>query len=435
MAVAVGLVAASALAAGWWRFLRIVQRPSWPPGPRAVTAAAAQGATETFLRRSGPRPADLEIEYAWSTAASIEPWAEGRHFYPRILDDVARAQVSIHVLMYGWREGAIGWRMAELLERKRREGLDVRIVVSTLGSRPFREAKTMYRRLADAGAAIVANNTLPVDRDGLYRARTVDWLQDEVGRVDHRKLIVIDGAVAWTGGAGIEDHFADGRFHDVMVRVTGDVVRQLQAVFLTSFRAYGGPLPPEPGALAEHFPPQEDPGTIPAVVLQVIPGGFQSATQAIRERLDAVRQRLDIMNPYLTDAGMRERIIAAARRGVRVRIVTSGRSNNWLAAAALRFHYADLIDAGVQVWEFPAVAHAKIVIADDWVQFGTVNLDAWALYRNFEVGVLARRARVVELFEDRVFEPAIARSAPGVPSSGFAGRLGGWLGDRLAYFL
>jgi cardiolipin synthase len=148
-----------------------------------------------------------------------------------------------------------------------------------------------------------------------------------------------------------------------------------------------------------------------------------------------VRQRLDIMNPYLTDAGMRERIIAAARRGVRVRIVTSGQSNNWLAAAALRFHYADLIDAGVQVWEFPAVAHAKIVIADDWVQFGTVNLDAWALYRNFEVGVLARRARVVELFEDRVFEPAIARSAPGVPSSGFAGWLGGWLGDRLAYFL
>ena len=178
--------------------------------------------------------------------------------------------------------------MAELLERKRREGLDVRIVVSTLGSRPFREAKTMYRRLADAGAAIVADNALPVDRDGLYRVRTVDWLQDEVGRVDHRKLIVIDGAVAWTGGAGIEDHFADGRFHDVMVRVTGDVVRQLQAVFLTSFRAYGGPLPPHPGALAEHFRGQEDPGTIPTVVLQVMPGGFQSATQAIRERLDAV---------------------------------------------------------------------------------------------------------------------------------------------------
>jgi phosphatidylserine/phosphatidylglycerophosphate/cardiolipin synthase-like enzyme len=435
MAVAVGLVAASALAAGWWRILRIVERPSWPPGPRAVTAAAAQRATETFLRQTGPRPADLEIEYAWSTAASIEPWAEGRHFYPRILDDVARAQVSIHVLMYGWREGAIGWRMAELLERKRREGLDVRIVVSTLGSRPFREAKTMYRRLADAGAAIVANNTLPVDRDGLYRARTVDWLQDEVGRVDHRKLIVIDGAVAWTGGAGIEDHFVDGRFHDVMVRVTGDVVRQLQAVFLTSFRAYGGPMPPESGALAEHFRAPEDRGTIPAVVLQVIPGGFQSATQAIRERLDAVRQRLDIMNPYLTDAGMRERIIAAARRGVRVRIVTSGRANNWLAAAALRYHYADLIDAGVQIWEFPAVAHAKIVIADDWVQFGTVNLDAWALYRNFEIGVLARSARVVELFENRVFEPAIAGSAPGVPSSGFAGRSGGWLGDRLAYFL
>ena len=64
-----------------------------------------------------------------------------------------------------------------------------------------------------------------------------------MGRADHRKLYVVDGAVAWTGGAGIEDHFENGGFHDVMVRVTGDVVRQAQAAFLTSFRGHGGPLP------------------------------------------------------------------------------------------------------------------------------------------------------------------------------------------------
>ena len=93
---------------------------------------------------------------------------------------------------------------------------------------------------------------------------------------------------------------------------------------------------------------------------------------------------------------MLERILVAARRGVRVRIVTSGRSNNWLAAASLRHHYGDLIAAGVEIWEYPdAVAHGKIVIADDWVQFGTVNLDAWALYRNFEIAILARSAQAV----------------------------------------
>ena len=88
---------------------------------------------------------------------------------------------------------------------------------------------------------------LPPDRDGLFPDHQhIDWRQDEVGRADHRKLYVVDGAIAWTGGAGIEDHFNDGRFHDVMVRVTGDVVRQAQAAFLTSFRGHGGPLPGRP---------------------------------------------------------------------------------------------------------------------------------------------------------------------------------------------
>ena len=135
---------------------------------------------------------------------------------------------------------------------------------------------------------------------------------------------------------------------------------------------------------------------------------------------------------------MLDRILAAARRGVRVRIVTSERSNNWLAAALLKHHYRDLIEAGVEIWEYPdAVAHGKIVIADDWVQFGTVNLDAWALYRNFEIAILARSARAVALFEARVFEPDIARSKRGTPtpSSALNGRLARWLWNTLSYFL
>ena len=286
----------SILTLGWWKVLRIVERPSWPPGSEAVTATHAQASTETFRQgRHGPH--DVGIEYAWSTAATIEPHPEGRQFYPRIFADVENARSSVHVLMYGWREGAIGERMADLLERKLREHIDVRILVDALGSRPFYQANAMYRRLADAGATVVVNDVVPIDRDGLYQARTFDWRQDEVGRADHRKLIIIDGLAAWIGGAGLEDHFADGRFHDVMVRVTGNVVLQVQAVFLTSLSAHGAWLPAGHGALARYFPAQPDPGATPAAVLQVIPGGFQSATQAIRERIDNTRERLDIMNP------------------------------------------------------------------------------------------------------------------------------------------
>ena len=145
--------------------------------------------------------------------------------------------------MFGWREGEVGMEMAALLRRKLAEGVEVRVIVDSFGSRPYKEAHEMFTGLADAGAQIVVNDVFPLDRDGLFPdGQSIDWRQDEVGRADHRKLYVIDGAVAWTGGAGIEDHFQNGGFHDVMVRVTGAVVRQAQAAFLTSFRGHGGPL-------------------------------------------------------------------------------------------------------------------------------------------------------------------------------------------------
>ncbi len=81
------------------------------------------------------------------------------------------------------------------------------------------------------------------------------------------------------------------------------------------------------------------------------------------------------------------------------------------------------------------MAHGKIVIADDWVQLGTVNLDAWALYRNFEIAILARSAQAVARFEARVFEPDIARSRRGTPSSTLRGQLARCLWNMLSYFL
>ena len=184
------------------------------------------------------------MPYAWSTAATVEPWPEGKNFFPKILADIQAARTSVHILMFGWREGEIGTRLSDVLIEKMKEGVEVRVIVDEQGSQAFGPAGPMFTRLADAGAQIVVNDLLPWDSDGLYPDhRSFDWRQDEVGRADHRKLYVIDGTVAWTGGAGIEDHFANGKFHDVMVRVTGSVVRQAQALFLMSFRGHGGPLP------------------------------------------------------------------------------------------------------------------------------------------------------------------------------------------------
>jgi cardiolipin synthase len=415
-----------------WQVIFITEDDSWPPPADAITADSAQAVTEQFTRGS-PRPRDLDLEYAWTTAATVEPFAEGAEFYPRIVDDIQNATESVHILMFGWDSNEIGTELAGVLEEKLAEGVEVRIVVDDQGSDPDGKNKDMYSDLVRAGAEVVANDTIQLDFDGLFVDRGFDWRQDEFGRAEHRKLYVIDGTVAWTGGAGIQDHFANGRFHDVMARVTGDVVRQAQAVFLTAFRAYGGPVPDD---LAPYFPTQPETGTMPTALVQVVPGGYVSATQATRELIDKATARLDLMNPYLTDADMLQRLIAAAKRGVHVRVVVSETSNNKYAESALSHHYRDLIDAGVEVWEYPgAVVHAKIVVADDTVQFGTLNLDAWALYRDFELGMVVEDAATAELFESRVFEPDIARSNPGQPPSGVWDRSTAWLWDKVSYFL
>ena len=324
--------------------------------------------------------------------------------------------------------------MAALLRRKLAEGVEVRVIVDSYGSRPYEEAREMFTGLADAGAQIVVNDVFPLDRDGLFPdGQSIDWRQDEVGRADHRKLYVIDGAAAWTGGAGIEDHFQNGGFHDVMVRVTGAVVRQAQAAFLTSFRGHGGPLGAD---LSTYFPEPADEGSTPIALAQVIPGGHVAASQAIREQIDGARRRLDVMNPYVTDADMIGRILAAAQRGVAVRLVVSQTSNNTQATAALKHYYRELAAAGVELWELPGtVVHAKVVVADDVVSFGTVNLDAWALYRNNEIMMLAQSAETAELIEERLFEPDIARSQRGVPPEGVRERFVSRLWSTLSSFL
>src|SRR6476469_3631069 len=114
-----GALATAALAGAsvvaYRRLFGIPQRPSWPPPADAVTSAGAEAATTTFAARRR-RPHDAALDFAWSTAASIEPWVEGANFFPRIFADVEAASSSVHILMFGWREGIVGAHMAELLK-------------------------------------------------------------------------------------------------------------------------------------------------------------------------------------------------------------------------------------------------------------------------------------------------------------------------------
>ena len=162
-----------------------------------------------------------------------------------MLRDIVSASSSVHINQFGFRPGLVGDEFAEALVAKAAEGVRVRLVVDRQGSDPERGARALYDRLTAAGVEVcVVRATQPrVPVGPLGGGGAKRWNLAGVGHIDHRKVVVIDGRIGWVGGAGIEDHFQDGRFHDLFLRVEGPVVAQLQLVFLAGFRWLGGDCP------------------------------------------------------------------------------------------------------------------------------------------------------------------------------------------------
>ena len=127
-----------------------------------------------------------------------------------------------------------------------------------------------------------------------------------VGRLDHRKLFLIDGRIGWLGGAGVEDHFLNGSFHDVMV-AEGEAVWQLQSAFMSSFRLLGGPLPTAPADIDRYISPSA--GTIRASVKHNVAREDHLAnTDVIHHLIDTAQQRLDLVSPCSADRKVFEKV-------------------------------------------------------------------------------------------------------------------------------
>ncbi len=418
----------------WWFVLRIVEHESWPPPDDAVTAAQAEAATAAFLARDDVAIPDLAIPLAPSTAAIAQFYSGGDQFFPAILDDLARAESSIHILMFAIGPGDVADSLVAVLEDRARAGVEVRLIVDRFASKVDGHTAPLFDRMQAAGVEVVANDLFPVDRDGPLEGGSIDWWQDELGNADHRKMLVIDGQVGWAGGAGFEDHFLYGPYHDTYARVTGAVVRQMQMVFLTSFHVLGGQAP-EREVLGGYFPAPVDPGTIPATVLHNVPGGHLPGTQAIREVIDTASRELDILNPYLADPDIIDRIEVAGERGVDVTLVGPGESNVPQARAALHHNYPRLFAAGVEGYEFEELIHAKVIVADDTVVIGSINLDAWALYRNHEIAIMLVDPTVAGDARSTMIEDVLARSYPVDVDEGRWSRVQNWFWDKFVYFL
>ena len=296
--------------------------------------------------------------------------------FDALIGDISRARRSVHIVMYIWEKGRASDRVSAALIERARAGVACRLVIDDFGSADF--AKDVQPALSAAGCEV-----------RLFRPQPA---VDALAR-NHRKIAVVDGVVAYTGGFGVRDNWLGDGVHgeawrDSNVRFTGPAVHDAQQAFAENWQEAGGALLPDTA-----FPAPDASG--PATAAFVASTASPVVTRA--ERLSqlviaAATRRLWITNAYLVPSrAIFELLLSKARSGVDVRILVPGiKSDSKPALVMQHKEYPELLGAGVRVWEYtPSMIHAKTMLADDELAVvGSINLDPLSLNKLEESALL-----------------------------------------------
>jgi len=312
----------------------------------------------------------------------------GDEFYPAMLEAIEAAEHSITMEQYIFWDGQIGRRFAEAFAEKARTGIPVKLLLDAVGSSTLGEPIV---KILEAGGCQLAWYR-PIHWYTLIRAN----------RRTHRKSLIVDGRIAFTGGAGLADHWLgraeDARsWRDVMIRVKGPGALEQQSGFALSWLESTGEI------LTGHdfFPLPEPAGDVS--VQTILSSPFKGTGAAGTMHLIAVqcaRRHLYIANPYfIPDARMIDMLHNASRRGVAVKLMVAGKHNDtwWARQNSVRL-YGKLLAAGVEIVEFaPTMLHQKILMVDNaWASVGTANFDNRSLSLNEETSVCFHERSLID---------------------------------------
>jgi len=361
----------------------------------------------------------------------VELLQGGDELFPAMQRAMAAAQRQVWLASYIFHDDEAGQAMADALRAAARRGIEVHVVIDGFGSMAALPA--LRRWLAADGVQLDVFR--PLDR---WSA----WLQPAQLRRLHHKLCVVDDAVAFVGGINILDDRNDlkhGRSEprlDFAIALRGPVVPQVQHLVqsLVARARLGHEWRSEVGALARSRRPVADTlqllrelrssppsGSLPAHTLRPVRVAFVvrdnlSGRRAIERRyIEAVRtarRSVDIACPYFYPRrAFRRSLVAAARRGVHVRLLMQGKVDYPLAALAARVLYDELLSQGVRIYEYtPAFLHAKVAVVDeDWATVGSSNIDPLSLLLNLEANAVVLDQAFARLMRQRL-DQAIAVS-------------------------
>lgn len=311
----------------------------------------------------------------WRGGNDFELLPEASRFLPAMFDAIEQARASILIELYLMASGRLAAALIDALIRAAERGVTVLLLLDGYGAMGL--SRHDRERLQAGGLALRFFN--PLGLHSLARNLTRD----------HRKLVVIDGRLAFTGGFGVVDEFLDA-WYEVAVRIQGPVVADWVRLFC---RLWDSPLTRGAGsaALVRGLPtmPRAE-GGHGGMRGRVVWGRgyrYQAIRHSLHGRMAASRQRVWICTPYFAPTlGLRLRLARAARRGVDVRLLLPGKRHDHpgVRYAGQRF-YGRLLKAGVHIHEFqPTFIHAKFSLVDGWVSLGSCNFDHWSLHWNLE---------------------------------------------------
>ena len=294
----------------------------------------------------------------------------------------------MHLEYYIFENDETGRRLTDLLARKVKEGVEVRLIYDDVGS--WNMKRRHARRLRAMGIRVCC--FMPV---------VFPWLTSKLNNRNHRKIVVVDGKIGFTGGINVADRYVHGTkfgpWRDTHLRIEGDAVNMLQAIFMTDWYFVSGKelLNDE-----KYFPKSRIRTRSPMQIASSGPDSdWASIMQAFFAAINKARKSIYISTPYfLPNQAILTALKVAALSGVDVRIILPFRSDSKIVYWASRSYIGEMLDAGIKVYFFcKGFNHSKILIIDDnFCSVGSANMDIRSFEDNFEVSAIMYDPKVAE---------------------------------------
>ena len=302
----------------------------------------------------------------------------GVQIFPAMLEAIRNARHSVNMEMSIFRPGDLGDQFAQALAERARAGIDVRLLIDGLGSDV---SGAMESVMVSAGVRVRVYRPLRIY--SIYR----------VGNRTHRRILTVDGRVGFCGGVALDDRWkGDARnpreWRDTVVRIEGPVMNQLQRIFMEDWLLTTGEVLNGDA----QFPPTEPSGPMQAQAIAASRTDQSSmAKLLVYMAIQAARRRIWIENAYFVpDGQIRQGLVRAVARGVDVKVIVPGEHIDIAAIRmASRFHYGELLDGGVEIYEYlPTMMHNKTMVVDGiWSTVGSINFVNRSMTKNAEVNV------------------------------------------------